>query len=437
MPSKGAKFLEEVFVRRERFEARSNRAAVNFQRELRKARAEIQERLRSLSGLRDPRTGLFVDTQAARAAAQGIADDIDRVLARSQASMVDDLISARESAMVQQISDMRFAVEEIAGKELSVSFSQMFEEAALISANAPVLGVKPNAAFNGIRGHAQREVRSAITQGIIQGQSIPKIAARINEVMGQGMRAATRIARTNMTASAAEANRMIFDSDPEIFAGYRWDATFDSRTSEICASLHGTFYPLGVRPPGPPAHWNCRSDLFPVFKDKKLQREIDNAPRRVARFNKGGEQVGRRVLKTDERFDAWMKKQPEAVTAKLTGSSLKNELFRSGRIRMTDIVADDLSIRSDREVLQGALARRPKDKGLQKIAKRERVRRASVNTVEQRAASAAARANRARFAIGQKPGHGTIDRARAKRLDEALQDKRADSVGAAAKRAKR
>ena len=91
-----------------------------------------------------------------------------------------------------------------------------------------------------------RHIRSALTQGILQGESIPKIADRMDRVAGAGYSAAVRAARTSMTG-AQNAGRL--DSyeeaaDMGIKMTKMWLATLDDRTRASHIEMDGETVPI-------------------------------------------------------------------------------------------------------------------------------------------------------------------------------------------------
>lgn len=120
----------------------------------------------------------------------------------------------------------------------------------------------------------RRAFTSAITQGILQGESIPDIARRTESVFGRNYAAAVRAART-ATTNAENAGRMSTFERAErlgIDMEIEWEATLDERTRESHRQLDGQRIKLGeyfetengpIRWPGDPQAdpaevWNCR-----------------------------------------------------------------------------------------------------------------------------------------------------------------------------------
>lgn len=118
---------------------------------------------------------------------------------------------------------------------------------------------------------AQR-VRNEVTRGILSGESVQKVRRRVVglgiDTEGTPFRRATQraeaIVRTETIRAFNQATIERWRDEEEII-GYQHDAFFDQRTCEICAALHGKFYPKGQENP-PPIHPNCRCTLLPVTK---------------------------------------------------------------------------------------------------------------------------------------------------------------------------
>ena len=92
----------------------------------------------------------------------------------------------------------------------------------------------------------RQHLDSAITQGILQGESIPDIAKRLEDVTDMNHKAALRNART-MTGSAQNAGH--FDAykraeNMGIELEKQWVATFDGRTRTSHRYLHGETQPM-------------------------------------------------------------------------------------------------------------------------------------------------------------------------------------------------
>lgn len=147
-----------------------------------------------------------------------------------------------------------------------------------------------------------RGIQNAITQGIIQGESIPDIAKRIAHQTGERNRAAlTRQARTAMTGAqnAGRVQAMWEAEDEGIKIQKKWIATLDRKTRDAHAELDGQIVDadqpfivdgMEIMYPGDPNAdpslvYNCRCTLGWVYPDHP------SAPG-ARRDNETGEVIG-------------------------------------------------------------------------------------------------------------------------------------------------
>ena len=137
----------------------------------------------------------------------------------------------------------------------------------------PRVNTREDTAWN--RDHINRE----ITQGILQGDSIPHVADRLQRVTNMDRNAAIRNARTAMTGAEnlGRNESYQFMSDQGIEMVKLWSATYDGRTRESHLRLDGTkadedgLFGVGIidtpiQYPGDPAGdpeeiYNCRCRL--------------------------------------------------------------------------------------------------------------------------------------------------------------------------------
>lgn len=144
-------------------------------------------------------------------------------------------------------------------------------------------GVKKDKAY----AYYNKLMNSAITQGIIQGESIPQIAKRIATVTGESnYKSAVRNARTAFTG-AQNAGRMEGLHKAQqlgIKVKKQWVATNDNRTRDTHAELDGTIVDVDepfvttagneIMYPGDPTAdasevYNCRCTLVYVYEENE------------------------------------------------------------------------------------------------------------------------------------------------------------------------
>jgi SPP1 gp7 family putative phage head morphogenesis protein len=321
--------------------------------------------------------GEYIDSAAAVTRARQTVAEIDALVAQSSTIASNQVLSMRREAWGQGIADVEFASHRLPGhltSQLQASFGQVLPEAAFAAVQSPVLGVTPDAMFNGVRAGTTQNMQNLLVNAVLSGESVEETGRKISQSLDVSVAAGERIARTNVNAAYNEAQKSIYDSNPDIFAGYQWEATLDDRTSQVCFMLHGSFWPLGSKTPGPPAHWNCRSILIPVFKDEGVQQMMDNTLRRARTYTKDGEQRDI-LLPGTITPEQWARRQPSEVTLRITGSKLKNSLFRRNLIGFDDLVDPSLRVRTDEEIIRRAAGLHPSNASLRKTARSMGVKR--------------------------------------------------------------
>jgi uncharacterized protein with gpF-like domain len=86
-----------------------------------------------------------------------------------------------------------------------------------------------------------KKIRSAIMQGVLQGESIEKISARLKTVVRMNQSMAVKTARTFVTAASNDGNlySMQYAKDVGVKVKKMWVATLDDRTRSSHALLDG------------------------------------------------------------------------------------------------------------------------------------------------------------------------------------------------------
>lgn len=178
-------------------------------------------------------------------------------------------------------TNYNFASYQIEGKTAGASFTLHDDRsvARLAKDNPRLL---PKVSPDKIKGQAwsRRKINNVITQGVLQGESIPDIAKGLSKVVGMSWNSAVRNARTAMTG-AQNAGRL--DSyhdamDMGIKMKKKWMATLDERTRQSHADIdgeivdvdetfsNGLMYPGD--PDGDPAEvYNCRCTMVADLED--------------------------------------------------------------------------------------------------------------------------------------------------------------------------
>ena len=154
----------------------------------------------------------------------------------------------------------------------------------------------------------QQKFASAITQSILQGESIPSAAQRLRSVFDMDKRAATMAARTSVTYAESSGKRLSYQRAKGLGLPIRqeWRANLDGRTRLEHREADGQVVEVGQRfnvggeklsSPGDPSAsgwniYNCRCRLQPVLDYEGIPEAV------VHRYNR---------LPKDVSYEDWKK----------------------------------------------------------------------------------------------------------------------------------
>lgn len=369
-------FLDELLARKLAFRPVEESGARVIRHEMGRVRAAMMRTIET--GMETvTREGRYLTTAAAQRRAQRVVKDISDVLKRGVADVDSKLLSLKEGAFQRGLRDFEVAAEKLPGVPkvaIGNSFEQIFPEAAQAALTNPVMGIRPSMAWKGVEAGTMAQVQRNLLQAVTTGESVGQTAARLAEAMDVTQNAAERISRTGLNALYNDAHKAVINANPDIFTGYRWVAALDDRTSAICIRLHGTFFPIGTNPPGPPAHWNCRSIVQPVFRNPDIQAEMMDDRQRVKTFDADGRFKDSHI-KAKTSASSWLRRQPEWVQRQVLGSELKADLFRAGKASIEDIVSPAMKVLTDKQLVRRMAALRPRDRELRALAKEKGIGR--------------------------------------------------------------
>jgi len=156
---------------------------------------------------------------------------------------------------------------------------------------------------------AGERARLELISGVAQGSSADVIAARVRLAFGGGLSRSLTIARTETLRAYREAARETYRAAGDVLTGWVWTASLSRRTCAMCLAMHGTVFTVEDRLE---SHPNCRCVQVPL-----VVGNTDTPP--------GG--------------DKWLAAQTEEVQRKVLGDG-KFELFKSGRLRLADLVGE-------------------------------------------------------------------------------------------------
>jgi len=119
-------------------------------------------------------------------------------------------------------------------------------------------------ALKGITDDMEKRIKAELSEGIVKGEGMNKLAKRISESTTVPMQRARVMARTETmfafnTAKDEEFRRYGIER-------VEWVAALDERMCPTCGSYHGKIFTMDECPPCP-AHPNCRCVTIPVIDE--------------------------------------------------------------------------------------------------------------------------------------------------------------------------
>lgn len=192
-------------------------------------------------------------------------------------------------------------------------------------------------AFLAKHDEATRErVQGVIRRGFFEGRTTDEITRELrgtkaanyaDGIIGESRRHARMVAHTAVQHLAHVARAETFKANADIVTGYRWVATLDSLTSDLCQSLDGQVFTVGEGPM-PPAHPNCRSTVVPVFKTfRELGINVDEIPA-GDRPSVGADGVAQ--VSANLSYFEWLKTQPPGFVEEALGPTRAAVFLKGG-----------------------------------------------------------------------------------------------------------
>lgn len=148
------------------------------------------------------------------------------------------------------------------------------------------------------------KLKGELATAIATGQSIQKTAARFRDDFNVNQYYAERLIRTetNHFHNSAE-----LEAYKEMgFEKFKFLATLDNRTSEICQEMDGKIFDVKNGLPGeniPPLHPNCRSTIVPYFKGYEPETRLYRDP-----------ETGKNKYTYNISYKEWRKDHEEALS---------------------------------------------------------------------------------------------------------------------------
>jgi SPP1 gp7 family putative phage head morphogenesis protein len=176
-------------------------------------------------------------------------------------------------------------------------------------------------------------IEGVIRRGYFEGQTTEQITRALrgtkaanyaDGALAVSRRHARTVAHTAVQHVAHTARLATFEANADVLKGYRWVATLDGKTGELCRSLDGRVFELG-KGPRPPAHVNCRSTVAPLTKTfRELGIDLPEM-REGTRASQGGQ------VPASLSYYEWLKTQPADFVEDALGTT-RAKLFLKGGI---------------------------------------------------------------------------------------------------------
>lgn len=221
-------------------------------------------------------TGTQWDTDALNA----LIKQLTAQIAKTNADAVAAINGYAPLVAAEQANFAEYAIED--GTTLNPSFTLLNQDTVLrLIKDSPAVLPKAKAKIEKNKRWNTPKLRSALTHAIVQGDSIPKLSKKVEEICGSNKAIATRNARTMMTGARnagtlaaymrAEQNGMHIQK--------QWMAALDERTRVSHRHLDGEIKPVnekfsnGLMHPGdtegrPAEVYNCRCTMVPIVNDQ-------------------------------------------------------------------------------------------------------------------------------------------------------------------------
>lgn len=242
--------------------------------------------------------------------------------------------------LAQNEQDHLLDYNELAGFNL---FSSVLPESSIerLVDSAQLEGATVKAWNNGLNADQKKRLERELKIGVSLGETTPMLAQRIAQALQKSKRDATSIALTGAGAIVSEIRQAFFEANDDVIKCYKYQATLDTRTSELCRAYDGLMWdkdykPIGhdfpFRKPRVNTHFNCRSVIIPVTKswDELGIEGMDSASDRTRSSMNG-------YVPQDMTFNDWLKTQSPETIEKTLGKG-RAELFMQGKITMRDLI---------------------------------------------------------------------------------------------------
>lgn len=200
-------------------------------------------------------------------------------------------------------------------------------------------------------------IEDTIRTGLVTGKTTDQM---VRDIRGPGgvFEGSRKSAQTMVLTSVAgiqnSARDAVYQRNAHLIKGVRYVSVLDTRTTSICQSRDGQFFPLDKPRPALPAHPRCRSAYAPVTRSVDEMGNVTEAEGSRYRASMDGRVPGKTT------YGDWLEKQPADRQDSILGAE-KAKLFRDGKVKFADLYRDDGTYKSLEELrrAEGQAASRP------------------------------------------------------------------------------
>lgn len=206
-------------------------------------------------------------------------------IAKTNADAVAAINGYAPIVAAEQANFAEYAIED--GTTINPSFTLLNQDTVLrLIKDSPAVLPKAKAKIAKNKQWNTPKLRSALTHAIVQGDSIPKLSKKVEEICGSNKAIATRNARTMMTGArnAGTLAAYVRAEQNGMHIQKQWMAALDERTRVSHRHLDGEIKPVnekfsnGLMHPGdttgrPAEVYNCRCTMVPIVNDQLYDGE--------------------------------------------------------------------------------------------------------------------------------------------------------------------
>lgn len=226
-------------------------------------------------------TGKQYDAEALNA----LIKQLTAQIAKTNADAVAAINGYAPVVAAEQANFAEYAIED--GTTLNPSFTLINQDTVLrLIKDSPAVLPKAKAKIEKNKRWNTPKLRSALTHAIVQGDSIPKLSKKVEEICGSNKAIATRNARTMMTGArnAGTLAAYVRAEQNGMHIQKQWMAALDERTRVSHRHLDGEIksvnekFSNGLMHPGdttgrPAEVYNCRCTMVPIVNDQLYEGE--------------------------------------------------------------------------------------------------------------------------------------------------------------------